>query len=287
MGNLATPEAASAFDVDGFALADRLVSEEIVVALHDRFDRLFRGEFETGVPPDEVNWQEGTGDPTLTRQLCNAWRADRLVASVVLSPALGEALARMARWPGARIIQDNALWKPPGARSVGFHRDNAYLAWYQPREMATCWMALDPTSAASGTVCFSRGSHKWSTGEDPAMEFHGPEDHRAPMEAAATAEGLVPEVVPVEVPAGGGSFHHGWTWHGSDANRSDVHRRTLVLHCASSEARFHRPGFGEGNGPIYTRYAHADHDMMDEAHFPVLWTTDGYRSPGLPEPPTV
>jgi len=61
----------------------------------------------------------------------------------------------------------------------------------------------------------------------------------------------------------------------------------LVLHCASREARFHRPGFGEGNGPIYTRYAHADHDMMDEAHFPVLWTTDGYRSPGLPEPPTV
>ena len=107
------------------------------------------------------------------------------------------------------------------------------------------------------------------------------------MEVAASAEGLVPELVPVEVPAGGGSFHHGWTWHGSDANRSDVHRRTLVLHCASSEARFHRPGFAEGNGPIYTQYAHAEDDMMDEAHFPVLWTVDGYRSPGLPGPPTV
>ena len=287
MGDLATPGVAAAFASDGFALVDRLVSEEMVVALHDRFYRLFRGEFETGVPPDEVNWQEGTGDPTLTRQLCNAWRADRLVASVVLSSALGEALARLAGWPGARIIQDNALWKPPGARSVGFHRDNAYLAWYQPREMATCWIALDPASPVSGTLCFIRGSHKWSTDGDPAMEFHGPEHHRAPMEAAAIAEGLVPELVPVEVPAGGGSFHHGWTWHGSDANRSDVHRRTLVLHCASSEARFHRPGCADGNGPIYTQYAHADDDMMDEAHFPVLWTANGYRSPGLPEPPTV
>ena len=102
MGDLATPGVASAFAADGFALVDRLVSEEMVVALHDRFDRLFRGEFETGVPPDEVNWQEGTGDLTLTRQLCNAWRADRLVASVVLSSALGEALARLAGWPGAR-----------------------------------------------------------------------------------------------------------------------------------------------------------------------------------------
>ena len=287
MGDLATPGVAAAFASDGFALVDRLVSEEMVVALHDRFDRLFRGEFETGVPPDEVNWQEGTGDLTLTRQLCNAWRADRLVASVVLSPRFGEALARLAGGPGARIIQDNALWKPPGARAVGFHRDNAYLAWYQPREMGTCWISLDPASAVSGTVCFSRGSHKWSTGGDPAMEFHGPEDYRAPMEVAASAEGLVPELVPVEVPAGGGSFHHGWTWHGSDANRSDVHRRTLVLHCASSEARFHRPGFAEGNGPIYTQYAHAEDDMMDEAHFPVLWSVDGYRSPGLPGPPTV
>ena len=67
MGDLATPGVAAAFAADGFALVDRLVSEEMVVALHDRFDRLFRGEFETGVPPDEVNWQEGTGDLTLTR----------------------------------------------------------------------------------------------------------------------------------------------------------------------------------------------------------------------------
>ena len=242
------------FGADGFAVVDRLVGDEVVVALRERFDHLFRGDFETGVAPDEVNWQEGTGDPTLTRQLCNAWKADRLVASVVLDPTFGEALARLAGWPGARIVQDNVLWKPPGARSVGFHRDNAYLPWYRPQEMATCWIALDDTTAAGGTVEFARGSHRWATGA---------------------------EVVPVEVPAGGGSFHHGWTWHGSDANRSDVHRRTLVLHCASSEARFHRPGFGEGNGPIYSRYAHPDDDAMDEFHFPVLWRDDGYRTPDI------
>ena len=285
MGGHVTHEMAARFDADGFAVVDRLVSDEVVVALHDRFERLFRGEFETGVAPDEVNWQEGTGDPALTRQLCNAWRADRLVASVVLSPALGESLARLAGWPGARIIQDNVLWKPPGARSVGFHRDNAYLAWYRPQEMATCWIALDPTSMASGTVAFARGSHRWSTGAEPTMEFHGPEDHRAPMDEAAAVEGVVPDVVPVEVPAGGGSFHHGWSWHGSDVNRSEEQRRVLVVHCASSEARFHRSGFGEGNGPVYSRYARPDDDVMDEAHFPVLWTAHGYRTPGLPDPP--
>ncbi|MEC8998979.1 MAG: phytanoyl-CoA dioxygenase family protein, partial [Actinomycetota bacterium] len=175
---------AAAFDVDGFATVDRLVDDHVVEALHDRFDRLFRGRFETGVAPDEVNWQEGTGDPTLTRQLCNAWKADRLVASVVLDSALGEALAHLAGWPGARIIQDNVLWKPPGARSVGFHRDNAYLAWCRPREMATCWIALDPTTSDGGTIEFARGSHRWATGAEPPMDFHAPDDHRAPMEEA-------------------------------------------------------------------------------------------------------
>ena len=92
------------FHADGFAVVDRLVGDGAVTALRERFDRLFRGDFETGVPPDEVNWQQGTGDPTLTRQLCNGWKADRLVAAVVLDPALGEALAQLAGWPGACLL---------------------------------------------------------------------------------------------------------------------------------------------------------------------------------------
>ena len=85
----------------------------------------------------------------------------------------------------------------------------------------------------------------------------------------------------MEVSAGGGSFHHGWAWHGSGPNRSGRHRRSLVLHCASSEARFDRAGFGEGNGPVYSRYARLADDEMDENHFPILWRSDGYRTPGI------
>ena len=280
-GPLLDGDRVAAFHADGFVTVNRLVADDHLAPLHERFDRLFRGEFETGIEPDEVNWQEASGDPTLTRQLCNGWRADRLVAAVVMSPGFGEAIAGLAGWPGARIIQDNVLWKPPGARSVGFHRDNAYLDWYRPQEMLTCWIALDRTTAAGGTVVYARGSHRWSPEDDPAMEFHAPDDHLAPVEVAARDEGASLELVPVEVPAGCGSFHHGWTWHGSGPNATDQPRRTLVLHCGSSEARFHRPGFGRGNGPVYSRYAHPDHDWMDEAHFPILWRDDGYRTPLL------
>ena len=269
------------FHADGFVTVDSLIDAGLVDPLKERFERLFRGDFETGTAPDEVNWQESSSDPTLTRQICNGWKADRLIASVVLDAGLGEAVARLAGWPGARIVQDNVIWKPPGARSLGFHRDNAYLSWYTPTEMFSCWIALDDTTAAGGTMELARGSHRWPTGADAMGEFHAPEDYRATVRAAAAAADVELDIAAVEVTAGGGSFHHGWAWHGSGPNRSGRHRRSLVLHCASSEARFNRSGFGEGNGPIYSRYARLTDDEMDENHFPILWRSDGYRTPGI------
>ena len=271
----------SSFEADGFVVVGRLLDDGRVEQLKERFERLFRGEFETGTAPDEVNWQQGRSDPTLTRQICNGWKADRLIAATVLDAGFGEAVARLAGWPGARIVQDNVLWKPPGARSLGFHRDNAYLAWYTPREMFSCWIALDDTTATGGTLELARGSHRWPAGAGPEGEFHAPDDYRAPVSAAAADAGAALEIAAVEVAAGSGAFHHGWTWHGSGPNRSDRHRRSLVLHCASSEARFNRAGFGEGNGPIYSRYARLCGDEMDESHFPIVWRRDGYRTPGI------
>ncbi|HEU0253956.1 MAG TPA: hypothetical protein VFR12_13055, partial [Pyrinomonadaceae bacterium] len=37
-----------------------------------------------------------------------------------------------------------------------------------PAHMATCWIALDDTSAAGGTIEYARGSHKW--GISPPIE---------------------------------------------------------------------------------------------------------------------
>ena len=269
------------FNVDGFVTVGSLIESDLIEPLRKRFERLFRGDFETGISPDEVNWLEGRDDPTLTRQICNGWKADRLIASTVLDARLGEAVAMLAGWPGARIIQDNVLWKPPGARSLGFHRDNAYLVWYTPTEMFSCWIALDDTAAGGGTMEIARGSHRWPAEGDQMGKFHAPEDYRATVTSAAKTASADLDITPVEVPAGGGSFHHGWTWHGSGPNDSDRHRRSLVLHCASSEARFNRDGFGEGNGPIYSRYARLTDDVMDENHFPILWRRDGYRTPGI------
>ena len=80
-------------------------------------------------------------------------------------------------------------------------------------------------------------------------------------------------MVPVAVPMGGGSIHHGWLWHGSGPNRTENPRRSVVSHCLSSLARF----TGEV-GYVYSRYKRAGTDEMDEAFFPLIWTEDGRRS---------
>ena len=104
MSFLLTKEQIDQFNNDGFLVVDNLVDEKTIAQLHTRFDRLFQGEFETGIRPDEVNWQEHDSDPELTRQICNAWKSDRCVAATVLREDLGQALAQLGEWPGTRIV---------------------------------------------------------------------------------------------------------------------------------------------------------------------------------------
>ena len=261
------------FREDGFLVVDHLIEPAAAAAAADRFEPLFRGDFETGLQPDEWNWRAGRDDEGLTRQICNGWKADRRVARIVLRADIGRACARLMGWPGARLYQDNVIWKPPGAKALGFHQDDSYITWIDPPSMVTCWIALDATTAAGGTIEYVRGAHRWDV-SDMIERFHAPDDPTKEMRAAAARAGVEPEIVPIEVPAGGGVFHHGATWHGSRENRAERPRRSLVAHCLSAEARFGPDGIGE----IYGRYKRFGDDAMDESFFPILWTEEGRRS---------
>jgi ectoine hydroxylase-related dioxygenase (phytanoyl-CoA dioxygenase family) len=83
--------------------------------------------------------------------------------------------------------------------------------------------------------------------------------------------------VPIEVPAGGCAFHHGATWHGSDMNRADRPRRSVVAHCIDADAKFHPTNVSY----IYNRYKRHGDLAMDESFFPILWRRDGYRTAWL------
>ena len=81
-----TDEQVESFRRDGFLIIEEgFLSEGAIEVLRERFAALFEGEYATGVAPDEVNWKKGRDPEDLTRQICNGWRSDDLIAAQVLS----------------------------------------------------------------------------------------------------------------------------------------------------------------------------------------------------------
>ncbi|HEV7846146.1 MAG TPA: phytanoyl-CoA dioxygenase family protein, partial [Thermoleophilaceae bacterium] len=225
-----TSEQVESFRRDGFLIIEEgLVPMPAVERLRERFAAIFTGEYATGIAPDEVNWKAGRDRDDVTRQICNGWRADDLIAAQVLSERTGRIAAQLGGYRGTRMLQDNCLWKPPGTKSLGMHQDGSYADYLAPPEMITCWVALDETFAQGGTIEYVRGSHLWPKTPPDRGSFHAPDDWLAPLQSA-TPEGTEVERVPVVVKPGGCAFHHSLTFHGSGPNESPVERRALVSH---------------------------------------------------------
>jgi ectoine hydroxylase-related dioxygenase (phytanoyl-CoA dioxygenase family) len=271
----------AAFERDGFLILEEgFVDEGKVEILRERFERLFAGDYATGIRPDEVNWVAGRDPEDLTRQICNGWKADRRIAAQVLDERSGRLAAELLGWEGVRIDQDNCIWKPPGTKSLGMHQDGSYLGYLDPPEMITCWIALDDTSAEAGTITYAAGSHRWPRSPENRGEFHAPPDWLEPVRRALPDDEEL-RLVPIEVKAGGVAFHHFNTFHGSGPNTASVHRRAVISHFIRAETRFHP----EHVDPVYSRYRRVGDATMDESFFPVVWTRGGYRTPWLAELP--
>ncbi len=260
---------------DGFLIVERFLDPDALAAARGRFMRVFAHDWETGLQPDEVNYVPGVTAPDLTRQLCNVWKADRVLAGVILARQVGEFAARLAGLPGVQLAQDNAIWKPPAGKALLCHQDAAYLDHLDPPNMTTCWMALDDTAADTGTIYYVRGSHRWPHATLGGT-FHAPDDWLAHVRVSIPPDTEL-ELVGIEVPAGAAAFHDGWTFHGSPPNeRADAERRSIISHLISSDTRWNP----DHVHPIYSRYRRPGELELDEAFFPILWR-DGYRSPWL------
>ena len=195
---LPTTEQIEAYQRDGFLVVPQFMPRDELSAVRAHFERAFAHEWETGLAPDEVNYTPGVTPPDRTRQLCNVWKADRTLARTTLSRRNGAFAAALAGSPGMRILQDNAIWKPPSGKALLCHQDAAYLDHFDPPNMTTCWMALDDTAADTGTIYYVRGSHLWPHAPLGGT-FHAPDDWLGHVRASVPP-GVELELVPIEVP---------------------------------------------------------------------------------------
>jgi len=264
------------FNNNGFIIFDKFLLEENIEILKNRFEDLFDGKFENTIEPDEWNWKKNLSDPNATRQICNAWKSDNLIRKIVCNETIGLIASKLMGWKGTRLVQDNILWKPSGGKTLGYHQDASYVDWIVPQTMITCWMSLDQTSQKIGTLEFVTGSHKWEL-SPPSVNFHSPDDYRRELINFAKDNNKELNITYVEVPPGGASFHHGYTWHGSGINKTSLNRRAIVSHCIPSDAKFHSTNIG-GTGKIYKRYKKLNTNEMDESFFPIIWNKEGYQT---------
>ena len=283
-------EQLESYQENGFVVVEQVVTDEFAQILKERYSTLFAGNFETGTNPDNFPVKVAEGDLSpVTRWMTNPWRSDYTIANFALHPVIGKLIARLNSWSGMRLLQNNVHWKPPGSPPLTMHQDTSYHLWCVPADLSSCWAALSDTRAETGTLLFARGSHKWSRIDLPEVQarvaaknlegFLDPANFQTFVREAAEFAGIEPEFVPVEVPQGGAAFFHGWVWHGSDANRSNEQRFSISNHGIRPETCF--DPVVPAN--VFGRYKRFKDTVMDEAYFPVLWTEDGYRTPGMDE----
>ncbi len=261
------------FNRDGFILFDEFIDRNEVNRALGRFDDIFDGKFETGVLPDKVKWLKGRDPEGVPRSMCNIWKADRVLAKVVLAEQIGRAAALLMGWQGTRCNQDFIMWVPPGAGTICMHKDNSYQDWHTPGGIITCWIALSETKAEGGTLEYVRGSHKWPAAPR-VKQFAAPENYREELDEAAAALGEKVDIVPVVLPPGGVAFHHGNIWHGSDYNKSPRDRYSISTHCMNAQSMFH-PTIPS---PMFSHYKRFGDLALDESFFPILWGRNGERS---------
>ena len=275
----------SEFDIKGFSIIPNLVPKETCDILNERLEEVFLGNYSTGNPPDKapVIKEKKRGvyhqQNHKTLQIINIWKSDHQFQDVVLCSKLGQYVANLMGWKGARVAQDQVWAKPPMSSALVFHRDSPYFD-FEPADVLTVWIALDDMDQEVGPLQYVYGSHNWDDSRvGSANQFFSKGDNKSLLFDAALKSGHDPDQLVFEtvgVRAGGAGVHNGRTWHGSGKNESQVRpRRGIGIHFVPATATFKEEKFdAEGRGGMWKRLRdkHRGELELPDDDMPVTWT---------------
>jgi phytanoyl-CoA hydroxylase len=152
------------------------------------------------------------------------------VRQLVDDPRIGRLTAELAGVDGLRLYFDQALYKYPFGAPTQFHVDLPWWSFDSPHA-CTIWVALDDSTVENGCLYFVPGSHRL---ELPTAGDLGPD--LGALFAAHPDVTTPPTACPL--PAGGCSFHNGYTIHGAGANMTAASRRAMSIAFMPDGARF-------------------------------------------------
>ncbi len=213
------------FRDNGYVRFDDVLTADEVEALRRDLDQAMKAKkgFVRDLAGSEND--EGAGHKDKILQMLNLWENFPAVEAYIRSGLTARIAQKLTGSRSIHLFHDQALIKEPGPSAPSpWHQDQPYWPSKEPG-MLSCWMALDDVTIAKGCMQFIPGSHKWGefepisfTGEADALKNAVPDELKAKWKP-----------VPVELKAGSCTFHHGLTFHYTNANTTDQTRRALVV----------------------------------------------------------
>jgi hypothetical protein len=158
------------FHDEGYLAMEGLLTSDEVAACAAALDDLARRRPDGVGLQDEPYYQQGGEEPAASApelRVRKLWRfagVDPILGAAVTAPRITAILDELIG-PGARLIQDMALMKPPhrGAEKP-WHQDNAYFDCTPLDGILGVWIALDPATVENGCMQIVPGSHRAGPG---------------------------------------------------------------------------------------------------------------------------
>ena len=208
------------FRANGYVPFDDVLNAEELEIVRGGMDKALAAR--NGLVRDLAGSPDDQHDRIL--QMLNLWEQYPEIRNYILGGRLTGIAQRLTGSRTLHLYHDQALVKEPGPSAPSpWHQDQPYWPSKEPG-MISCWMALDDVTVERGCMQFVPGSNHWGEFEPISFGSDGP----ALFDLLTDAQKARWNPVAVERKAGSCTFHHGLTFHYTNANTTKQTRRALV-----------------------------------------------------------
>lgn len=251
------------FHLKGYINGGRVLTDDQVELLRDELRKVMEGTSEFK-PLMERNLDPATNKNNVVVQIVNIWEASPAYLEHAKNPLLTETVARLCNNTDTlRIWHDQIQYKLPKIGGVTkWHQDHPAWPVIQPADLISAWVALDDVDEENGCMWMVPGSHRW--GKIPMKTT---DDFKLEYDASLLPPGVEVKFEPLRVKKGEVGFHHCMTWHGSNRNLSDRHRRAIAVHYMPGYTRY----TPEKPHPVEKHITVKPGEVLQGKHFPVVY----------------
>jgi phytanoyl-CoA hydroxylase len=264
MSRMLTAAQIESFRRDGFLLGSKVVDDAQLQSLRAEMQRVI-DERDDKTKTQPVMLRNLGTEQAPVWQIVNIWQASEAFHELALNKTIAEEVAQLTDARELRIWHDQIQYKPAGKGGANhWHQDSPYWPPLMPKDQqVTAWVALDDADANNGCMSMVAGSHRWGDNIGDVEQL--PKFDTSEMPREWRGHELKVHLCPVR--AGHVHYHHGLTWHGSQANKSHRPRRAIALHYMTEKTILN----AEGDHPMKPFIQSRAGEKVQGDALPLVW----------------